>query len=143
MHSTGLDALLVCFAQARHYQGMFATSAVEAVIHCLQALGRLPEGYSLGKPRCFVPINPSSLIGRVEEEHQVLDGLQKHRCVIISGGPGEGKTALAQKVVWDMWERGEAPGGVYPVNLAGVYCPPSDVIMDEQSWLSSVLAQIT
>ncbi len=70
-------------------------------------------------PRCFVPSNPCSLFGRAEEEQQVLDGLQKHRCVIISGGPGEGKTALAQKVVWDMWERRELPGGACPVNLAG------------------------
>ena len=52
-------------------------------------------------------------------EQEVLAGLQKDRCVIISGGPGEGKTALAQKVVWDMWERGELHGGAYPVNLAG------------------------
>ena len=108
-----------CCVQARHYQGVSATSAVEAVIRCLVDVGRLPKGYSLGMPRCHVPSNPCSLIGRAEEVQQVLKSLQEHRCVIISGGPGEGKTALAQKVVWDMWERGELPGGAYPVNLAG------------------------
>ena len=113
------DKCTTCSAQAWPYQGILATSAVEAVIRCLQVVGRLPEGYSLGMPRCFVPSNPCSLIGRAKEEQQVLDGLQKNRCVIISGGPGEGKSALAQKVVWDMWERGELPGGAYPVNLAG------------------------
>ena len=67
-------------------------------------------------PRCCVPSNAGSLLGRAKEEQEVLAGLQKNRCVMISGGPGEGKTALAQKVVW---ERGELHGGAYPVNLAG------------------------
>ena len=74
-------------------------------------------------PRCCVPSNAGSLLGRAKEEQEVLAGLQKNRCVIISGGPGEGKTALAQKVVWDMWERGELQGGAYPVNVAGEYFP--------------------
>ena len=39
--------------------------------------------------------------------------------VSISGGPGEGKTALAQKVVWDMWEGGSLSAGALPLNLAG------------------------
>ena len=106
-------------AQARHYQGVSAAHAADAVTRCLQAEGRLPEGYSLTMPRCFVPSNPGSLLGQAKEQQEVLDGLQKNRCVIISGGPGEGKTAMAQKVVWDLWERGELPGGAYPVNLAG------------------------
>ena len=110
---------LACVAQAQHYQGVFAMNAVDPVIHCLQAVGRLPEDYSLGMPQCHVPCNPRSLMGREEEEGCVLKGLQTKRCVIISGKPGEGKTALAQKGVWDMWERGELPGGAYCVDLAG------------------------
>ena len=113
------DKFDTCSAQARRYQGVSATCAVEAVIRCLVDVGRLPQDYTLCMPRCFVPSNPCSLIGQAEEEQRVLDGLQKHRCVTISGGPGGGKTALAQKVVWDMWERGELPGGASPVNLAG------------------------
>lgn len=94
-------------------------NAVDAVIHSLQAVGRLPPDYSLGMPKCTVPANPKSLIGREEEVDLVVAGLQKHRCVIMSGEPGEGKTALAQKVVRDLWERGDLPGGAYTVDLAG------------------------
>ena len=77
--------------------------------------------------RCFVPSNPGSLLGRAKEQQEVLDALERHRCVIISGRPGEGKTALAQQVVWDLWERGELPGGAYPVNLPGDCLPLSQM----------------
>ena len=70
-------------------------------------------------PRCCVPANTCSLIGRTKEEQQLKDGLQKHRFVIISGGPGQGNTALAQKVVWDMWKDGKFYAGAYTLNLAG------------------------
>ena len=110
---------LACVAQAQQYQGVFAMNAVDPVIQCLQGVGRLPEEYSLGMPQCHVPCNPRSLIGREDEEGLVREGLQTKRCVIISGKPGEGKTALAQKVVWDMWERKELPGGAYRVDVAG------------------------
>ena len=41
------------------------------------------------------------------------------RCVVISGGPGEGKSALAQAAVWQLREQAMLPGGAYTVNLAG------------------------
>ena len=107
-------------AQARSYQGQLASMAVEAVIRCLQEAGRLPLGYSLGKPQCHVPANARRLIGRERELQQVLEGLEGDtRCVVISGGPGEGKTALAQAAVWQLRDQGKLPGGACSLNLAG------------------------
>ena len=72
-------------------------------------------------PHCCVPANTCNLIGRTKEEQQLKDGLRKWNSAIvsISGGPGEGKTALAQKVVWDMWEGRSLSAGAYTLNLAG------------------------
>jgi hypothetical protein len=106
-------------AQARHYQGQLAEMAVRAVIRCLQAVGRLPENYSLGMPQCHVPSNAHRLIGRHTELEAVLDGLRERRCIVISGGPGEGKTTLAQEAVWRLWEQKALPGGAYAVDLTG------------------------
>jgi hypothetical protein len=107
-------------AQARFYQGQLASMAVDSVIGCLQQAGRLPQGYSPGKPQCHVPANARRLVGRERELQQVLQGLEGDtRCVVISGGPGEGKTTLAQAAVWHLHEQGKLPGGAYSVNLAG------------------------
>ena len=114
------DVMSGPLAQARFYQGQLASMAVDSVIRCLQQAGRLPQGYSLGKPQCYVPANARPLIGRDEELQQVLKGLLGDtRCVVISGGPGEGKSALAQAAVWQLREQAMLPGGAYTVNLAG------------------------
>ena len=107
-------------AQARFYQGQLASMAVDSVIDCLQKAGRLIPGYSLGMPQCHVPANVRRLIGRERELQQVLAGLDGDaRCMVIQGGPGEGKSALAQAAVWQLREHGKVPGGAYLVNLAG------------------------
>ena len=107
-------------AQTRFYQRQLASMAVDSVIRCLQEAGRLPQGYSLGKPQCHVPANARWLIGREQELQEVLKGLEGNtRCVVISGGPGEGKSALAQAAVWQLRDQGKLPGGAYCVNLAG------------------------
>jgi predicted ATP-dependent serine protease len=93
--------------------------AVRAVIRCLQVVGRLPENYSLGMPQCHVPSNAHRLVGRQAELQELLDGLRERGCVVISGGPGEGKTALAQEAVQTLWSKRALPGGAYVVDLNG------------------------
>jgi Cdc6-like AAA superfamily ATPase len=93
--------------------------AVRAVIRSLQVVGRLPENYSLGMPQCHVPSNAHRLVGRQAELQELLDGLRERRCVVISGGPGEGKTALAQEAVQTLWSKKALPGGAYVVDLNG------------------------
>ena len=112
--------MLRAMAQARFYQGRLASMAVDAVINCLKRAGRLPLDYSKGKPKCHVTANARKLIGREQELQQVLSGLEGDtRCVVISGGPGEGKSALAQAAAWQLRKQGKLPGGAYTVNLAG------------------------
>ena len=115
--------------QARCYQGQLATMAVESIIDCLIQAKRLPHGYSLGKPQCHVPANLCRLIGREQELQQVAAAFQKDaRCVVIQGGPGEGKSALAQAAVRHLWEQAKLPGGAYVVNLAGdTRCLPTSM----------------
>ena len=111
---------LACVAQAQHYQGVFAMNAVDPVIHCLQAVGRLPEDYSLGMPQCHVPCNPRSLMGREEEEGLCTERsadqeVCHHQRQAWGGQDGPG----TESVCGTCGSAGELPGGAYCVDLAG------------------------
>jgi ABC-type polar amino acid transport system ATPase subunit len=59
------------------------------------------------------------LIGREEDLRQVQEKLQGSRCVVLHGGPGEGKSALAMTAGRILHALGKAEGGAFAVDLAG------------------------
>ncbi len=61
----------------------------------------------------------AKLVGREAELEAVLKGLHAKRCVIFTGGPGEGRTALALEAVQSLLDQEALPGGALTVDLAG------------------------
>lgn len=63
--------------------------------------------------------SPVMLQGRDQEKKKVREALLETRLCVIEGGPGEGKTALAEAVGQLMFNAGNFPGGIYEVDLRG------------------------
>jgi hypothetical protein len=62
------------------------------------------------------------LFGRADEERQALEAVRSERYVEIRGGPGEGKTTLALRVVEVLaaeWTQEGDGGEVHVVDCAG------------------------
>jgi hypothetical protein len=106
---------LCLLCQARHYHGQEALRAVDTVIDLLKEAGKLPSNY--GSDKCPELPRPPSLLGRSETLLRVLEKLQSEKVLIIAGGAGEGKTALAAEAAHQMSIK-LLPGGVFMVNLA-------------------------
>ena len=94
----------------------WATKAVSAVVRFLIAAGRLPQGYD-GGPRNMLR-RPPLLLGRSAIVAEVQHLLKQSQLVMVVGGPGEGKSALAAEVAHHLWESGRVPGGAYAIDLA-------------------------
>ena len=60
-----------------------------------------------------------ALVGRDEEVQWLMDTLKARKTVVVWGGPGEGKSAVAAEAACRLWESGGAPGGVVRADFAG------------------------
>ena len=110
------DSVNFCTCQASYYSGREAQRAVKVVIELLQEAGQLPHGYGSGT--CNQLPRPPPLLGREDVLATALATLQRERQVIIAGGPGEGKSALAAAAAHCMSNANLLPGGVFGVDLA-------------------------
>jgi hypothetical protein len=113
----GADA---CRVQARSFQGglaqVVAGRCVDELIrssHLAQsrrvAAGLLPM--QLQRPGCVV--------GRGADMDAVRLGLQEKRCVLLTGGPGEGKSTLACAVGAALWDEGAYQQGAFSLDMTG------------------------
>ena len=59
-----------------------------------------------------------SCLGRADELSELLSALAAERQVMLVGGPGEGKSALAAEAAHVLSEQRRLPGGAYIVDLA-------------------------
>jgi putative protein kinase ArgK-like GTPase of G3E family len=106
------------------FLGDLAEAVVDRCVDILKDQGRLLPGYARKDPRMlpiFLNIDRSKqVVGRSQEQQQIREGLTgEQRHVVITGGPGEGKTTLARFVVKQMFEEGYFPAGVFEVDLTG------------------------
>lgn len=97
--------------------------AVEGVISCLIRIGKLHPGYSADRraPN-FLARKTDLLHGRDEEMRWLLERLatdSAFSAVVIYGGAGDGKSAIAMEFGMQLYEAGQLPGGAYVVNMAG------------------------
>lgn len=97
---------------------MEALRAVEVVINLLVAAGQLPVGY--GKDARNQLPRPPPLFGRDAALAGAREVLQRERQLVIVGGPGEGKSAVAAETAHRMADDNLLPGGVVTGDLAAV-----------------------
>ncbi|KAK9809541.1 hypothetical protein WJX73_010756 [Symbiochloris irregularis] len=74
------------------------------------------------------------MIGREQELHAVCEALRQYSSVVIVGGPGEGKSTLANEAAKRMYEWGSCPAGIFYVDLQGLQ-------RGEDSTLETLLTQ--
>ena len=121
----GRESSLAAVTQARQYQGELARLAVESIINCLISIGQLPPGslHSMKQVGTnFLARKTPVLFGREGELERLRGRLcdpKNFPAAVISGGCGDGKSALAMELGMQMYEAGELPGGAYLIDLAG------------------------
>lgn len=59
------------------------------------------------------------MVGRTVEQQQVEDAMQQQRLCVIEGGPGEGKTLLAEVAGLSRYYQGCYPAGAYRMDMRG------------------------
>lgn len=59
------------------------------------------------------------MVGRTAELESVMKGLEAQRLCVIEGGPGEGKTLLAERAGLRRYYQGLYPAGAYRVDVRG------------------------
>jgi hypothetical protein len=102
--------------------GQMCNAVRDAIIQRLGEHKQLPAGFK--HPAGFdCPMNltrlASDVIGRAQQQEAMLAALGSSRVVIVWGGPGEGKSALAIDTAYKMWEGGKVKGGALKVDLTG------------------------
>jgi Mrp family chromosome partitioning ATPase len=106
--------------QARSFQGGLAQLVAERCVDALKKFGHLPQSHrvaggllpmQLPRPRCMV--------GRAADMDAVRLGLRKERCVLLTGGPGEGKSTLACAVGVALWDEGAYQHGAFELDMTG------------------------
>ena len=74
-----------------------------------------------GRAYYALPPQPGALFGREKDVAKVVACLEgKGRVVVVTGGPGEGKLAVASQALKQLYEQKKAVGGVWHCNLTGV-----------------------
>ena len=63
------------------------------------------------------------MFGRGQELHEVCQAVQQGSPVSIVGGPGEGKSTLANEAALKLWEGGACSAGVFVVDVQGMEAP--------------------
>ena len=86
------------------------------MIDKLKAAGKLPKGYGEAANN-HLPRN-GKLLGRANELSAVLAALADERQVMLVGGPGEGKSALAAEAAHVLSEQRRLSGGAHIIDLA-------------------------
>jgi predicted ATPase/class 3 adenylate cyclase len=95
---------------------------------CHPALAReFPRLRTVQGPDDQLPTQLTSFIGRTRELHTVMDLLDEHRLVTLSGAGGAGKTRLAMRVAEELL--GDFPDGLRVAELGAVR--DADVLVDE------------
>ena len=69
-------------------------------------------------PPVHLPVYLTSFVGRAREQAHLIDALEQHRLVTVTGPGGVGKTRLAVQVASSL--QSEFPGGIWLVDLAKV-----------------------
>lgn len=59
------------------------------------------------------------MVGRAKEKESLKDSLRNYRLGFITGGPGEGKSLLAETVSTELKDANECKGGGYHINMRG------------------------
>ncbi|KAK9809597.1 hypothetical protein WJX73_006366 [Symbiochloris irregularis] len=72
------------------------------------------------------------IIGRDSELGAVCEAMRGGGSVVIVGGPGEGKSSLANEAGVRLWEWGTCPAGVFHVDLQGVQPGQVQLLMIKQ-----------
>jgi hypothetical protein len=111
----GLDQGCALHTQAGSPAGSLAQQVAAGVIKCLVAAKQLHPAYGSGARNQLA--KPPRLLGRDQELSEVLEALASDRQLVIVGGPGEGKSALAAATAYHLWDAGELPGGVCVIDL--------------------------
>lgn len=91
-------------------------------VAALKLMKLLPPDYTLRDPRrlpMFVSKPDNVIVGRVNELESVHRGLLQQKRLVVIGGPGEGKTALARSVTRQLYNEGCFPAGAFEVDMTG------------------------
>jgi hypothetical protein len=105
-------------AQARFYQGMLAREVADLCVAALISSGHLPRshGITVGALPMQLPI-PPLVVGRRADMDAVRVGLQDKHCVLLTGGPGEGKSTVARAVGTALWDAGAYKQGAFELDM--------------------------
>jgi hypothetical protein len=106
--------------QARGFQGGLALQVAELCVKGLKSSGHLPQshGSTAGAPPMQLP-RPPCVVGRGADMDAVRKGLREKRCVLLTGGPGEGKSTLACAVGAALWDEGAYQRGAFELDMTG------------------------
>jgi Mrp family chromosome partitioning ATPase len=62
---------------------------------------------------------PLCVVGRAADTDAIRLGLREKRCLLLTGGPGEGKSTLACAVGAALWDEGAYQQGVCELDMTG------------------------
>lgn len=93
-----------------------------------------------GRVPMFAKRQADRFIGRDRELQSVCEAIQAGGSVIMVGGPGEGKSMLANEAGLRLWEWGTCPAGVFRVDLRGAQTVAAHPITADGDFRMLVLA---
>ena len=109
-------------AQFDHFEGKMVEELADQICEKLKQHRVLPAAFrraaSVNSPMEVKRLT-DVLVGRDEEVQVLLETLEARKTVVVWGGPGEGKSAVAAEAACRLWESGGAPGGVVRADFAG------------------------
>ena len=90
----------------------------ERCVDALKRSGHLPRSH--GSTAGALPMQlprPPVVVGRKSDMDAIRLGLREKRCVLLTGGPGEGKSTLAGAVGAALWDEGAYKQGAFKLDM--------------------------
>jgi hypothetical protein len=92
----------------------------ERCVHALISSSHLPQSHLVAAGLLPMQLpRPPCVVGRAADMDAVRLGLHEKRCVLLTGGPGEGKSTLACAVGTALWDGGAYQRGAFELDMTG------------------------
>jgi hypothetical protein len=107
--------------KARGFEGLLAEIVAERCVDALKRSGHLPQSHGIpaSAPPMQLPRAPF-VVGRGADMEAVRQGLRDKNCVLLTGGPGEGKSTVARAVGAALWhDEGAYQQGAFEIDMTG------------------------